>query len=330
MRRFSRPSIICRRCTAWSPMSSPTTFTRNTSRRSSPSMLDRPLIGVQHHHAHAASCMVEHGRVEPVLAVCFDGLGFGPDGSLWGGEFLLADFAGFRRVGHLRPVVMPGGAAAIREPWRMAASWLATALGADDRGRAADVDRSASGCRCRSGSARRGAENDRRWAALRQRCRAARRTTEGHVRGASGNRARGGRQDRAARRRSERVMPGSSCPARNTASPSSIPVRCSPPSSPTSMPASRSPCSPPPSTRRSARPPANWRHHSPPPPTSTPSPSPAACSRTCDSPKSSNRRCARQGATVLAHAAIPANDGGISIGQAAIAAWRSTMLPMVS
>ena len=93
--------------------------------------VDRPLIGVQHHHAHAASCMVEHGRVEPVLAVCFDGLGFGPDGSLWGGEFLVADFAGFRRVGHLRPVVMPGGAAAIREPWRMAASWLATAGGAD-------------------------------------------------------------------------------------------------------------------------------------------------------------------------------------------------------
>ena len=93
--------------------------------------LDRPLIGVQHHHAHAASCMVEHGRVEPVLAVCFDGLGYGPDGTLWGGEFLVADFAGFRRVGHLRPVVMPGGVAAIREPWRMAASWLATACGAE-------------------------------------------------------------------------------------------------------------------------------------------------------------------------------------------------------
>ena len=90
--------------------------------------LDRPLIGVQHHHAHAASCMVEHGRTRPVLAVCFDGLGYGPDGTLWGGEFLVADFAGFRRVGHLRPVVMPGGVAAIREPWRMAASWLAAAV----------------------------------------------------------------------------------------------------------------------------------------------------------------------------------------------------------
>jgi hydrogenase maturation protein HypF len=93
--------------------------------------LDLPLVGVQHHHAHAASCMVEHGRVAPVLAVCFDGLGFGPDGTLWGGEFLVADLGGFRRVGHLRPVVMPGGVAAIREPWRMAASWLATASGAD-------------------------------------------------------------------------------------------------------------------------------------------------------------------------------------------------------
>jgi hydrogenase maturation protein HypF len=107
--------------------------------------LDRPLIGVQHHHAHAASCMVEHGRVDPVLAVCFDGLGFGPDRSLWGGEFLVADFAGFRRVGHLRPVVMPGGAAAIREPWRMAASWLATASGPDAAaGRLTAIDRRAS------------------------------------------------------------------------------------------------------------------------------------------------------------------------------------------
>jgi hydrogenase maturation protein HypF len=93
--------------------------------------LDRPLIGVQHHHAHAASCMVEHGLTRPVLAVCFDGLGYGPDGTLWGGEFLVADLAGFRRVGHLRPVVMPGGVAAIREPWRMAVSWLATACGAE-------------------------------------------------------------------------------------------------------------------------------------------------------------------------------------------------------
>jgi hydrogenase maturation protein HypF len=93
--------------------------------------LDAPTVGVQHHHAHAASCMVEHGRTDPVVAICFDGLGFGTDGSLWGGELLVADLAGFRRVGHLRSVVMPGGVAAIREPWRMAASWLATAAGPD-------------------------------------------------------------------------------------------------------------------------------------------------------------------------------------------------------
>ena len=88
-------------------------------------------MGVQHHHAHAASCLVEHGRTDAVLAVCLDGLGYGVDGSLWGGELLVADLAGFRRVGHLRPVVLPGGVAAIREPWRMAASWLSVAAGAD-------------------------------------------------------------------------------------------------------------------------------------------------------------------------------------------------------
>ena len=103
--------------------------------------LGLPSVGVQHHHAHAASCLVEHGRTEPVLAICFDGVGYGTDHTLWGGELLVADFAGFRRVGHLAPVVMPGGVAAIREPWRMAASWLRRAVGSDaavDRLRAVD------------------------------------------------------------------------------------------------------------------------------------------------------------------------------------------------
>ena len=85
---------------------------------------DVELIGVQHHHAHIASCMAEHGVTGPVIGVAFDGLGFGPDGTLWGGEFLIADLVDFRRVGHLSPVPMPGGTAAIRQPWRMAAAYL--------------------------------------------------------------------------------------------------------------------------------------------------------------------------------------------------------------
>lgn len=93
--------------------------------------LDLVTVAVQHHHAHVAACMVDHGRTEPVLGIAYDGLGYGPDGSLWGGELLVADFMSARRVAHLLPVRMPGGTAAIREPWRMAAVWLSTALGAD-------------------------------------------------------------------------------------------------------------------------------------------------------------------------------------------------------
>ena len=88
-----------------------------------------PTLAVQHHHAHVASCLVEHAFEEPVLGVAFDGLGMGPDGTLWGGEFLAADLDGFRRLGHLRPVRLPGGNQAIREPWRMALSWAHTAMG---------------------------------------------------------------------------------------------------------------------------------------------------------------------------------------------------------
>lgn len=82
------------------------------------------LVGVQHHHAHVAACLADNGEAGPVIGVAFDGLGYGTDGTLWGGEFLHADLAGFTRLGHLAPVPMPGGTAAIREPWRMAAAHL--------------------------------------------------------------------------------------------------------------------------------------------------------------------------------------------------------------
>jgi hydrogenase maturation protein HypF len=87
------------------------------------------LEGVQHHHAHIAACLADNGEPGPVIGVAFDGLGFGTDGTMWGGELLVADLEGFRRAGHLEVVPMPGGAAAIREPWRMAAAWLDAALG---------------------------------------------------------------------------------------------------------------------------------------------------------------------------------------------------------
>ncbi|MCU1428327.1 MAG: (NiFe) hydrogenase maturation protein HypF [Actinomycetia bacterium] len=93
------------------------------------SELDLPDVAVQHHHAHVAACMAEHDVTSVVLGLAFDGLGYGPDGTMWGGEFLVADLCTFTRAGHLRPVVLPGGAAAIREPWRMAVAWAQLAMG---------------------------------------------------------------------------------------------------------------------------------------------------------------------------------------------------------
>jgi hydrogenase maturation protein HypF len=82
------------------------------------------LIGVQHHHAHIASCLADNAVDGPVIGVAFDGTGYGTDGTVWGGEFLVADLVDAVRVGRLAPVPLPGGAAAIREPWRMLASYL--------------------------------------------------------------------------------------------------------------------------------------------------------------------------------------------------------------
>ncbi len=88
-----------------------------------------PLIRVQHHHAHLASCMAENGLDGDVIGIIFDGTGFGPDGTIWGGEFLVGGYNDYRRAGHFRTVPLPGGDAAVREPWRMAMAYLQQALG---------------------------------------------------------------------------------------------------------------------------------------------------------------------------------------------------------
>lgn len=85
------------------------------------------LIAVQHHHAHMASCMAENGLTEPVIGVSFDGTGLGTDGAIWGGEFLVGNYGQFRRAAHLRYVGMPGGDKAVHEPWRMAVAHLTDA-----------------------------------------------------------------------------------------------------------------------------------------------------------------------------------------------------------
>ncbi len=90
------------------------------------------LFEVQHHHAHVAACLADNDRpvdAPPVLGVALDGLGYGDDGELWGGEFLLADYRDYERLGTFKPVAMPGGAQAIREPWRSTLAHLLAELG---------------------------------------------------------------------------------------------------------------------------------------------------------------------------------------------------------
>ncbi len=88
-----------------------------------------PAIGVQHHHAHIAACLADNGwsGERPVIGVALDGTGYGEDGAIWGGEFLIASYAHYERAAHLAYVRLPGGDRAVREPWRAALSWLSAA-----------------------------------------------------------------------------------------------------------------------------------------------------------------------------------------------------------
>jgi hydrogenase maturation protein HypF len=93
--------------------------------------LGLPAMGIQHHHAHIASCMAENHLDEQVIGVSLDGTGLGTDGNIWGGEFLLCDLSDFQRMAHLQYVPMPGGDKAAHEPWRMAISYLLHVYGLD-------------------------------------------------------------------------------------------------------------------------------------------------------------------------------------------------------
>jgi hydrogenase maturation protein HypF len=92
-----------------------------------------PLLRIQHHHAHISAVLGEHGRAERVIGVALDGTGYGPDDTIWGGEFLVADMQSYERVGHFASIPMPGGEKCIEEIDRMGAVYLLSAYGSPDR-----------------------------------------------------------------------------------------------------------------------------------------------------------------------------------------------------
>jgi hydrogenase maturation protein HypF len=88
------------------------------------------VVAVQHHHAHVAAVMAEHGRTEPVIGVAYDGTGYGDDGKVWGAEIFEADLLGYRRLAHLAYAPLPGGERAVRAPWRTALGYRSLDRGA--------------------------------------------------------------------------------------------------------------------------------------------------------------------------------------------------------
>jgi len=104
-------------------------------------------VAVQHHHAHLAARLIENGREDQAIGVCMDGLGYGADGVLWGGEVLVGDLLGYERVAHLEELPLPGGALAIERPARTAAGWVYALLGDEGLARAARLLRGRAGGR---------------------------------------------------------------------------------------------------------------------------------------------------------------------------------------
>ena len=282
-----------------------------------------------------------------------DGLGYGDDGRLWGGEVFVCDLLGYRRVAHLEELPLPGGAAAIENPWRTALGWSYALLGEDGLGRAARLLRSRAaaprapphrrGLRRRPSADRRRrqrAADDELRSPVRRRRRARRRAPRDHLRGPGGDRARdalrGRRRAVSIRRGRGRSRPP---PARRAAAPasgsSSTPPgrtrahrrpwcgsrRCSRPCSTTSRPARRRAPSAPACTPRwrpsSARSAAGCAR----PPASTWSPWPAASSRTGCWPMSAKPCSSPMASRCSPRASCPVNDGGVALGQAAVAGY---------